>query len=214
MNDVFTFCHRFFLFISFPTISPFSQHLTHRQYLWIDEKGKRVKLPAPQYIDYALTFTQKTVNDESIFPTKCDTLSLRFPERTFESHVKQIIRLMFNVLAHIYHGHFKEIAQLSLHTHLNCLFSHLVIFNDTFKLVTEEKDLETLLDDVYSINTSYFDNQPAPAASRLLPPPPLTSSSSSPSNSSSQVQQQQQNLHLQSSEGGGGSDKKHDELQA
>ena len=42
----------------------------HRQYQWIDEKGKRAKFPAPQYIDYALTFTQKTVNDESIFPTK------------------------------------------------------------------------------------------------------------------------------------------------
>lgn len=42
----------------------------NRQYLWVDERGKRLKLPAPQYIDYALTHTQKTVNDESIFPTK------------------------------------------------------------------------------------------------------------------------------------------------
>lgn len=148
-----------------------------------------MKLPAPQYVDYALTFTQKTVNDESIFPTKCDTLSLRFPG-TFESHVKQIIRLMFNVLAHIYHGHFKELAQLSLHTHLNCLFSHLVIFNDTFKLVTDEKDLETLLDDVYSINTSYFDPARFPSA-------PF------------QVQQQSQQQQNQE-----GSDKKHDESQA
>jgi len=42
----------------------------NRQYLWIDEKSKRMKLPAPQYIDYALTYTQKTVKDENIFPTK------------------------------------------------------------------------------------------------------------------------------------------------
>lgn len=38
--------------------------------MWIDERGKRCKLPAPQYIDYVMTFTQKTVNDESVFPTK------------------------------------------------------------------------------------------------------------------------------------------------
>jgi len=38
--------------------------------MWIDERGKRCKLPAPQYIDCVMTYTQKTVNDESVFPTK------------------------------------------------------------------------------------------------------------------------------------------------
>ncbi|KAH9383878.1 hypothetical protein HPB48_025701 [Haemaphysalis longicornis] len=42
----------------------------NRQYLWFDEKGKKCKVAAPQYIDYVMTFTQKTVNDESLFPTK------------------------------------------------------------------------------------------------------------------------------------------------
>ena len=41
-----------------------------RQYLWFDEKGKKTRVAAPQYIDYVMTFTQKTINDESIFPTK------------------------------------------------------------------------------------------------------------------------------------------------
>lgn len=40
------------------------------QYFWTDERGKRFKIAAPQYIDYVMTYTQKTVNDESIFPTK------------------------------------------------------------------------------------------------------------------------------------------------
>lgn len=41
-----------------------------RTYLWFDEKGKKTKVAAPQYIDYVMTFTQKTISDESIFPTK------------------------------------------------------------------------------------------------------------------------------------------------
>ena len=80
-----------------------------------------------------------------------------FPS-SFESHVKKIIRLLFNVLAHIYQGHFKEIVLLNLHSHLNCLFSHLVLFNDQFKLV-DEKELELLVDDVYQVNISEFESR-------------------------------------------------------
>lgn len=41
-----------------------------RTYLWFDEKGKKTRVAAPQYIDYVMTFTQKTITDESVFPTK------------------------------------------------------------------------------------------------------------------------------------------------
>ena len=41
-----------------------------RQYTWIDDKGKKIRLAAPQYIDYVMTYAQRTVNDDSIFPTK------------------------------------------------------------------------------------------------------------------------------------------------
>lgn len=67
-------------------LSPYSQFLsfplgviTHpcnslfyrfRTYLWFDEKGKKTRVAAPQYIDYVMTFTQRTVSDETIFPTK------------------------------------------------------------------------------------------------------------------------------------------------
>lgn len=44
--------------------------LISRVYYWVDEKGKRVKVAAPTYIDYVMTYTQKTVNDETLFPTK------------------------------------------------------------------------------------------------------------------------------------------------
>lgn len=57
------------------------------------------------------------------------------------------------MLAHLYHSHFREIVLLNLHSHLNCLFSHLVLFNDQFKLV-DEKEAELLVDDVYQVNIS------------------------------------------------------------
>ena len=41
-----------------------------RQYLWVDEKGKKCKCAAPQYVEYVMTFTQKTIHDETVFPTK------------------------------------------------------------------------------------------------------------------------------------------------
>jgi hypothetical protein len=47
--------------------------LVDRQFQWVDDKGKRSKFPAPQYIDFALTYIQRTVNDESLFPTKFGT---------------------------------------------------------------------------------------------------------------------------------------------
>lgn len=52
-------------------IDRLTQLLYHsRTYLWFDEKGKKTRVAAPQYIDYVMTFTQRTVSDETIFPTK------------------------------------------------------------------------------------------------------------------------------------------------
>lgn len=112
-----------------------------RQYLWFDEKGKKCKVAAPQYIDCVMTFTQRTLYDETIFPTKFDR---DFPS-SFESIVKKIQRLLFHVLAHIYHIHFKEIVLLNMHAHLNALFSHFTLFNERFNIV-DEKETEILRD--------------------------------------------------------------------
>ncbi|XP_064480413.1 MOB kinase activator-like 2 isoform X2 [Ornithodoros turicata] len=113
----------------------------NRQYLWFDEKGKKCKVAAPQYIDYVMTFTQKTVNDESLFPTKFER---DFPS-SFESLVKKIHRLLLHVLAHLYHAHFREMVLLQLHGHLHSLFAHFTLFNYHFSLV-DPKDAEVLQD--------------------------------------------------------------------
>ncbi|KAG7153245.1 MOB kinase activator-like 2-like [Homarus americanus] len=119
---------------------------TTRQYLWFDEKGKKTRVAAPQYVDYVMTFTQKTINDESIFPTKFEN---DFPV-SFESIVKKIHRLLFHVLAHLYHSHFREMVLLNLHAHLNCIFAHFILFNDRFRLI-EDKETEILHDLVVAL---------------------------------------------------------------
>jgi hypothetical protein len=39
-------------------------------YYWIDERGKKVKYSAPQYIELTMTFIQKNLSNENIFPTR------------------------------------------------------------------------------------------------------------------------------------------------
>merc|ERR1712141_480296 len=125
-----------------------------RQYLWVDEKGKKSRLSAPQYIDYIMTYVQKTINDEGTFPTKHGN---DFPAG-FVEKVAKIHRLLFHVLAHIYHSHFKEIVLLQLHAHLNAVFVHFVEFNLRFHTV-DEKELEVLEDLIVALKIVPPDSQ-------------------------------------------------------
>lgn len=44
------------------------------EYLWVDSQRKSVKIPAPQYVDYVLSWVQTICRDESQFPTRSGTL--------------------------------------------------------------------------------------------------------------------------------------------
>lgn len=68
-----------------------------------------------------------------------------FPS-SFESIVRKILRLLFHVVAHLYHCHFREVLLLNLHAHLNCVFVHLTLFNERFRLI-EPRETE-ILDDL------------------------------------------------------------------
>ena len=78
-----------------------------------------------------------------------------FPS-SFESIVRKILRLLYHVVAHIYHCHFREVALLGLHVHLNCVFAHLTLLNQRFNLIDSKEteilgDLEAaLLGNVYT----------------------------------------------------------------
>lgn len=46
------------------------RHTCSLDYTWIDQNRKQVKLPAPQYIDYVMTWVGGLLSDEATFPTK------------------------------------------------------------------------------------------------------------------------------------------------
>jgi len=71
-------------------------------------------------------------------------LANEFPS-SFESIVRKILRLLYHVVAHIYHCHFREVALLGLHAHLNCVFAHLTLLNQRFNLI-DPKETEILGD--------------------------------------------------------------------
>ncbi len=64
---------------------------------------------------------------------------------TFTTVVRRIHRHLLHVLAHIYHAHFREIALLKLHPHLNTLTQHFMTFNRKHGML-EEKEAEVLED--------------------------------------------------------------------
>lgn len=146
-----------------------------RTYLWFDEKGKKTRVAAPQYIDYVMTFIQKTITDESIFPTK---YANEFPS-SFESIVRKILRLLFHVLAHLYHTHFREVVLLNLHAHLNCLFAHMVLFDERFSLIDPSETV--VLSDLVTALKILGPEPPASSSCHDGPPdpPPLASASES-----------------------------------
>lgn len=59
--------------------------------------------------------------------------------------MRKILRLLYHVVAHIYHCHFREVALLGLHAHLNCVFAHLTLLNQRFNLI-DPKETEILGD--------------------------------------------------------------------
>ncbi|XP_023811919.1 MOB kinase activator 2 isoform X3 [Oryzias latipes] len=132
-------------------------------YYWYDEKGRKTKCTAPQYVDFVMSLCQKLVTDEEIFPTK---YGKEFPN-SFESLVKKICRYLFHVLAHLYWAHFKETVALDLQGHLNTLFAHFVVFVREFNLVDPKETC--IMDDLSEV---------------LCNPAPLPAPSSAPSPSS------------------------------
>merc|ERR1712025_515103 len=98
------------------------------------------------YADYVMTYVQKVVNDETTFPTKHGN---EFPNQ-FDQVLRKVQKLLFHVVAHLYHSHFREIVLLGLHAHLNSIFAHLIEFNFFYHII-EEKEIEVLQDLVHAL---------------------------------------------------------------
>ncbi|KAM9529741.1 MOB kinase activator 2-like isoform 3-T3 [Salvelinus alpinus] len=127
-------------------------------YYWYDERGKKTKCTAPQYVDFVMSLVQKLVTEEENFPTK---YGKEFPN-SFDSLVKKICRYLFHVLAHLYWAHFKETVALDLQGHLNTLYAHFIVFVREFNLVDPKETC--IMDDLSEILCAPVPPTPAPAA--------------------------------------------------
>ncbi|XP_006815758.1 MOB kinase activator 2-like [Saccoglossus kowalevskii] len=114
-------------------------------YTWVDEKGKKSKCTAAQYVDYVMTSLQKYISDENVFPTKYDVV---FPA-DFESIIQRIFRMLFHVMAHIYHAHFEHMVLLDNEADLHCLFTHFIYFSREFNLLDSKETV--ILDDLIEL---------------------------------------------------------------
>ncbi|KAG9317526.1 Mob1/phocein [Chiua virens] len=111
------------------------------EYLWEDgiKYKKPTKLPAPEYVDALMNWTQNILDDENVFPNK---IGVPFP-RNFRDTVRTIVRRLFRVYAHIYSNHFDQICALGIEAHLNTSYRHFFLFINEFDLV-EKKELAPL----------------------------------------------------------------------
>lgn len=118
------------------------------EYLWMDgvKVKKPIKVSAPEYVDFLMSWVETQLNDEHIFPLQLGT---PFP-KNFQSVVKTIFKRLFRVYAHIYHSHFQKIVGLGAEAHLNTCFKHFIYFVHEFKLI-ESKELAPLADLIASL---------------------------------------------------------------
>ena len=111
------------------------------EYLWADgvKVKKPLKVSAPAYVDYLMTWIQSILDNEKMFPSRVE---VPFPKH-FQAVVKQIFKRLFRVYAHMYYSHFKKIVALGEEAHLNTCFKHFYYFIAEFKLV-DKKELAPL----------------------------------------------------------------------
>jgi len=118
------------------------------EYLWADGEQikKPIKVSAPEYVDYLMTWIRGILDNEDIFPSRVD---IPFPKH-FRDTVRQIFKRLFRVYAHIYYSHFHKIVSLGEEAHLNTCFKHFYYFICEFNLVTKQEmePLQELIDNL------------------------------------------------------------------
>uniref|UniRef100_A0AC35TKV1 Mob1/phocein family protein n=1 Tax=Rhabditophanes sp. KR3021 TaxID=114890 RepID=A0AC35TKV1_9BILA len=118
------------------------------EYYWSDG-DQSINFPAPQYIDYLLTWVQDQLDDENIFPS---LIGKQFPVNFL--HISAtIMKRLFRIYAHIYYEHLDYIKQLNAVEHLNTSFKHFILFVQEFSLINE-KQLAPLADLIHIITSS------------------------------------------------------------
>ena len=107
------------------------------EYYWADMDRfiEPTRMPAYKYVGLLMSWIERLINTESVFPTKLYT---HFP-KNFLQIIQTIFRRLFRVYAHIYHHHFCHVVTLDMQRHVNTCFKHFLYFSDKFDLIDEEE---------------------------------------------------------------------------
>jgi MOB kinase activator 1 len=115
------------------------------EYMWKDGKDypEATCVPAPQYVNLLMTWIERQINDEAIFPSADDAV---YPA-DFHTVVSNIFRRLFRVFAHVYFSHFDKVRELQEDSHFNTAFKHFMLFVWEYDLINEQelKPLDDLL---------------------------------------------------------------------
>ena len=92
-NGKFSFCRQVFILI------------LECVFNWQDDRGKNMRVSAPQYYDFAMTWCQQRLTNQDIFPTKFGD---KFPD-DYMMYIKRIMNVLWAVVCHVYHVHWLQI---------------------------------------------------------------------------------------------------------
>ncbi|VDN06191.1 unnamed protein product [Thelazia callipaeda] len=106
---------------------------------WIDERRKHHPYSAMQYIDCVLSFCEKSVKDERLYPTK---YGCAFADN-FENHCRRLLRLLWHSCGHLYTNHWEQLAALNLRSQYSLVVAHLYSIARMYNLL-ESKELSAL----------------------------------------------------------------------
>ncbi|KAJ1560258.1 hypothetical protein HK096_009419 [Nowakowskiella sp. JEL0078] len=125
------------------------------EYHWCDgaQFKSPVKVSAPEYIDFLMTWVQSQLDDEKIFPSK---IGEPFPKQ-FLMIIKTIYKRLFRVYAHLYHAHFPQIMSQGEHYQLVVSFKHFVFFVQEFSLIDKNElaPLSDMIEEITSKNCGF-----------------------------------------------------------
>ncbi|ETO25965.1 hypothetical protein RFI_11173 [Reticulomyxa filosa] len=125
------------------------------EYLWMDgvKFKKPVKVSAPKYIDYLMSWVETQINDPLIFPTEEVCLHSSFLVKKSYTYwlINQKGRAISKKLPlNLQDYTEKIIAQLDCEAHLNTCFKHFIYFVKEFKLV-DDGELAPLKDTIQAM---------------------------------------------------------------
>ena len=112
--------------------------------------AKILQVGAPEYINLSMESIKSIIDDETIFPSQSE---VSFP-KNFVKKVKEIMKKIFRIYAHLY----LDIKKLGLEAHVNTSLKHFIAFNMEFELLNK-KELRPLEDYIHNQFNGKFDSK-------------------------------------------------------